>query len=309
MEFVFDNPDYLYFLFVVPIYILLHFFFARYSQRRAILFANFKVLKRVSKKYSLNSHTSLLILRLFVIVCMIFVLSEGKVSFEAMGDTSNYVVAVDNSFSMDVGGEGITRLDLAKVVVEDFIYSLSFETKVALLSFSSVSAILYPLDYVDDNLDNIIREIKVNQDMGTNLGDSIYSSVNLLRGSFGSKRIILLTDGQSNSGSIIDTAVKYAKKESVQVYTMGILGDSGANVYHELNFTLNEGELKNIANYTGGKYFQIRSKEDYLNAFNEIREIKKQFIVMGLREPLLLLILFLLLVEFVFVKTIYKITP
>ena len=66
MEIVFRNPFYLWALVVVPVIIVAHFLSLKYSKERAIKFANFVALARVSEKVRLNSNFIVLFLRVIV---------------------------------------------------------------------------------------------------------------------------------------------------------------------------------------------------------------------------------------------------
>jgi len=48
MEITFSNPVYLFFLVSIPFLIISHFFTMRYLKRRALKFANFEAIKRVT---------------------------------------------------------------------------------------------------------------------------------------------------------------------------------------------------------------------------------------------------------------------
>lgn len=309
MELIFENPQYLYLLLIIPIYITLHFIFSKYSQRKAILFANFKALKRVSGKYTLSTHTSLLILRLTIFILLIFSISGINLKIDGIGDTNNYVILIDTSLSMDTNyDDNLTRLDYSKKALITFVDNLPKRTKVGIVSFSSISSIESPIILKSENLIEIISKIQIDQNSGTNLGDAIYTSTNLFKNNLGTKKMIIITDGQNNGGSLIDKSLKYAKDENIIIYTVGIDGESRYKDL-DLNFRINENELTNIANYTGGKFYKISNEINYLETLSEIKEIKEQKLLIKLEEPFMFLVIFFLIIEFIFIKTIYKITP
>jgi len=309
MELIFLKPFYLYFLLLIPTHIVFHFLSIRYSKRKAMLFANFDVLKRLSKKYTLNYHTTLLILRIFIIIGIILIMADTRLSFQGYGDTSNYMLAVDTSVSMLSKDFTISRLDTVKTYLNYFVDNANFETSIGILTFSSVTKIISPISQDKLFLKDKIKEIEISPNMGTNLGDTIHTGVNFLIASEGAKKIILLTDGQNNWGDNLEEGLKYAREYGVSVTTVGIGSDESKITGTNLSFELNEEELKNIAEFTGGDYYQIKSLRDIKTVFDKIKEEKEQPILLDLKVVLSSLILFLLVCEFIFVKTIYKITP
>ena len=309
MELIFLKPFYLYFLLLIPTHIVFHFLSIRYSKRKAMLFANFDVLKRLSRKYTLNYHTTLLILRIFIIIFIILIMADTKLSFQGYGDTTNYMLAVDTSVSMLSKDYTTSRLDTVKTYLDYFVDNANYESSIGILTFSSVTKIISPVSQDKLFLKDKIQKIEISPNMGTNLGDTIHTGVNFLIASEGAKKIILLTDGQNNWGDNLEEGLKYAREYGVSVTTIGIGTNESQISGTNLTFELNENELKNIAEFTGGEYFQIKSQRDFKTVFDEIKKEKQQQILIDVKVALSSLILFFLVCEFIFVKTIYKITP
>ena len=310
MELIFGKPIFLYLLLYIPFLLLMHFIFIRYSKRRAILFANFETLKRVSKKYKLKGHIFLLILRCFLIISLVLTLSQTKISYDGEGETANYVIAFDSSTSMLSKNQFGSRIDFAKSQTNKFIDSIGSETKVGIIKFSSNSEIINLL--TTDKLElkqTILSDIYILNETGTNIGDAIYTSSNLLISQEGTKKLIILTDGQDNVGNNINKAIKYANKNNIIIYPIGI-GRLKTELYDNLlKFELNEEELKNIALVTGGKYYLVENTYELGDAFSDIREVKNQKILIEINQYLLQISILILLFEYFILKTVYKITP
>jgi Ca-activated chloride channel family protein len=310
MEIIFNKPIFLYLLVLVPIMIIFHFISAKYSMRKGILFANFQVMKRISKKYSLSNHTSLLVLRICILTAIILVLAQTFVVYEGQGDSSNYLIAIDNSMSMMSKDVINSRLNIAKSSSINFVDNFSTSTYFGIISFATVSKVKTIL--TDDKfiVKKKISEIDYEKNYGTNIGNAIINGVNLLLTEQGGRKLILITDGQSNSGVDIDEALRYAIENNVVVYTMAIGSSQGGKIDNlDMVFEVNDELLKEIANSTNGKYYSIKLETDAIDAYKDIKSDKYQKLKINFTEPLLLLLFFLLVVEFVFVKTIYKITP
>ena len=98
--------------------------------------------------------------------------------------------------------------------------------------------------------------------------------------------VILLTDGENNSGFIDPmTAVEIAQESKIKVYTIGV-GSYGTapfptkdfwerDTYANIEVKIDEELLINIAEDTGGMYFRASSKDKLLEIYNQIEELEK----------------------------------
>jgi Ca-activated chloride channel family protein len=122
---------------------------------------------------------------------------------------------------------------------------------------------------------------------GTAIGSAIASGVNRLRDQPGkSKVIVLLTDGENNSGSITpDAAAQAAKALGVKVYTIGagVRGEAPVPVTDALGqrhlvmskVDVDEDALRKIADETGGKFFRATDTESLRHIYSEIDRMEK----------------------------------
>ncbi len=101
-----------------------------------------------------------------------------------------------------------------------------------------------------------------------------------------SKVVILLTDGDNNSGSIApETAAEIAQKFNIRVYTIGVgtkgmapfpfTDPFGRKRYQDMEVKINEPLLREIADKTGGKYFRATDNETLENVYAEIDQLEK----------------------------------
>ncbi len=95
-------------------------------------------------------------------------------------------------------------------------------------------------------------------------------------GSYSSAAIVVLSDGQSNTGPEVEKAVALAAEHGVRIFTVGVGTPEGAVLSVEgwsMRVKLDEAVLKNIADTTGGQYFQAGDAE----------ELKKIYGLLGAR--------------------------
>mgnify|MGYP003485112744 CR=1 FL=1 len=92
-------------------------------------------------------------------------------------------------------------------------------------------------------------------------------------GSMGSAVIILLTDGQTTTGTDPIESAKMAAERGVRVYTVGIRTPQGEIVGAEgwsMRVRLDEDALKNIANLTRGEYFYAGTASDLKKVYEAL---------------------------------------
>ena len=169
-------------------------------------------------------------LRWLALALFIFALAEprlvkGESHVKASG--IDIVVGIDLSGSMrslDFGPE-LSRIKLAKQVLSKFIDNRP-DDRIGLVAFAKQAYIAAPLtldhDYLQENLDRL--DIGKIDESATAIGDALMAGLNRLKDLKDKSRIvILMTDGQNNSGKIPPlTAAEVAKATGVKVYTIGI---------------------------------------------------------------------------------------
>jgi len=168
-----------------------------------------------------------------------------------------------------------TRLDTAKDVIEDFI-SRRKTDRIGVVVFGRAAYVLSPptLDYA------LLSELVKRMDLetidgnGTAIGDAVGTAVaRLRRSSARSKAVILLTDGDSNAGSISpEYSAHLAQTQAVRVYTVQIgngddvLVQNGIDLFGQpryvtAHFPVNPDLLKKMAGETGGESFVATDKK------------------------------------------------
>jgi Ca-activated chloride channel family protein len=162
-----------------------------------------------------------------------------------------------------------TRLDTAKLVIQDFI-SRRRTDRIGVVVFGKTAYVLSPptLDY--PLLSQMVAKMSLSVIDGsaTAIGDALGTAVARLRRSDAlSKVVILLTDGDSNAGSISpDYAAHLATTVGAKVYTIQIGSDDEVDVeegidlfgqprYVRRRFPVNPELLQEIAKTTGGQAY------------------------------------------------------
>ncbi|MBN1386730.1 VWA domain-containing protein [Candidatus Woesearchaeota archaeon] len=310
MEITFTHPVYLWFLLSIPLLIATHFLTLRFTQLRALKFANYKALERVTGKKVITKNYTLLAFRLSILFFLIFSIAGAVLWYEGKVSDFSYVIALDASGSMIADDFHPSRFEAAKETAQIFVDSIGAYTDIGLVSFAGTASIESDMTILKNNVNSGIRGMEISPSGGTDLGEAIITSANLLEGADNAKAIVLLTDGQSNVGTHPDTGIEFARRKNVAVHTIGIGTEQGGKFAGiDIISMLDEPLLKKISSETGGKYFRAESKEDLAAAFMEIASFNIQNIPIKLQVPLLFLSLLLLFIEWGMINTRFRILP
>jgi len=333
MNFNFAHPYFLLLLLVLPFLAWLR---ARQIKEAAFLYSSVTLLRGVANLKRSSARAFLIRLRwLILVLCILAMarprLSEGKTSVKASG--IDIVVALDLSMSMaamdfEKNGERLNRLDIAKDVLESFVDKRTND-RLGLVAFAGRAYIAAPLtldhDFFQLNLDRL--QLGIVED-GTAIGSALTAALNRLRDVESKSRIvILMTDGQNNSGKVPPlTAAEAAEALGVKIYTIGV-GTKGMAPYPQkdpfgrtnfvqMKVNIDEETLKGIADKTGGKYYRADNSESFRQIYEEIDSLEKTEVEMQqytkhevLAAWFLLPGLILLILEMILNNTIWRKLP
>ncbi len=214
---------------------------------------------------------------------------------------------VDVSSSMDRAVElpdrsSKTRMEIAKELLEQFILGdgdkLSGRSNdlIGLISFARYADTRSPLTFGHKALAQIVRNLEIqdrpNED-GTAYGDALtlaaarLKKLDDLQSSEASKRlsdiksrvVVLLTDGENNSGSHLPLeAAGLAKQWECRVYTISLsesegFGQTGENIGEPV-YTPSEEVLLRISDETGGVFRRATGYESLRSIYEEINELE-----------------------------------
>ncbi len=209
------------------------------------------------------------------------------------------VLTLDMSMSMQASDIQPNRFLATKQVVDDFIQRRPND-RVGAVIFGRDAFTLMPLTTDKEALRGSIAELELGMidGRGTAIGNAVGTALNRLRDSEAMSRvIILLTDGESNSGNVSpEQAAEIARtlphplgnetpdgesRAGVKIYTilMGRSDDApvqqgtdifGRPMFDRGSFPINPELLRTMAETTGGQYFQVADRQGLERSFHEI---------------------------------------
>ncbi len=181
------------------------------------------------------------------------------------------VLAIDGSGSMNASGfesgSRRSRFEIVQELVQSFIMQ-RLEDNAGVVLFGDFAFIASPLTYEKEIVSEMIGYLSVGMaGQNTAIGEGIAMALRALEsGSAASKIIILLTDGEHNSGSVSpEAAVAIAKEKGVKIYTVGI-GEKG---------DYDRSLLERIAAESGAQSFTARSKQELETVYAAIDTLER----------------------------------
>ncbi|MBI5748977.1 MAG: VWA domain-containing protein, partial [Nitrospinae bacterium] len=267
----------------------LFFLLRRLRRYNAVFVSNINPIKKSVTRYS---HTKIILLILNIAVMLLLVsIAAGPRGVGGIKEDKltgiDIVIAMDISGSMRAEDFKPNRIEAAKRITIDFIEKMK-GNRIGLALFAGRSFTQAPLTVDYEILKTFINRIDLGMiDIsGTAIGDAVVTGVNrLFDNKARSKVVVLLTDGENNGGSIDPlTAAAVARHRDVKVYTIGIGTSEGAPipVYSEsgrvvgrILVKIDEKQLRDIAEITGGKYIRASDEKGLINAFNQIAAMEK----------------------------------
>ncbi len=198
------------------------------------------------------------------------------------------VVTLDISTSMLARDFTPDRFQAAKAISSRFMLD-RHNDRIGLVVFAGEAYTQAPLTTDHRTLVNLLSQVEMGViDDGTAIGNGLTTAVNRLRQSNSpSKIVILLTDGENNSGQIDPlTAAELAKEFGVRVYTIGVGKEGMAPypvyddmwdeiIYQEKEVHIDEELLTQISELTGGKYFRATDNNKLTEIYSEINGLEK----------------------------------
>jgi Ca-activated chloride channel family protein len=305
---IFIKPQYLMLLFVIPLMVFVHVSSIVGAKKRAVKFANFEAIKRVSGVEMFSKNLTILYLNIAIVVLLVF--SMSGMSFTKQVETSavSFVLAIDSSRSMGATDMLPTRLDAAKIAAIDFLKMIPEKTRMGIVSFAGTITIEQEITDETVLLEKAINQIEIKTTGGTNAFDALITASNVLINE-DAKSIIFISDGNINVNEL-QSIIDYNQKNNIVVHSLGVGTEIGGEEA-ELGgfFTASEEGMKIMAEKTGGKYYHVSNVEDFYSAMRDMIEITKKIAVFNMSLYLDLAAMVLLILTFFLVNTRYRTLP
>jgi Ca-activated chloride channel family protein len=284
----FHNPEYL-FLLLLLIPIVFWYIWEMHKSDASLQISSHRNLILFPKSGKIRFRHIPFVLRTLVLISIIIALARPQASNSWRTQNTE---GIDIMMALDLSGTMLAedlkpnRLEAAKSVATEFILSRPNDN-IGLVVFARESFTQCPLTIDHTVLINLFNGVKYGLiDDGTAIGLGLANAVNRIKESKAkSKIIILLTDGSNNCGDIAPiTAAEIAKTFGIRIYTIGVGTTGIVNIpvptpmgiqYQRVQSDFDAKSLRDIANLTGGKYFNATDNSKLRHIYQSIDQLER----------------------------------
>lgn len=291
--FRFANPQYLWLLTLIPLFVVLFAGVAAQRRRRLARFGNPETLAELMPEVS-NGRVVLKFI-LFCGAVALVVLAAARPQFgsklrEEKARGVEMMLVVDVSNSMLAEDFEPNRLERTKYAINRLFDGLK-QDRVGLIVFAGEPRVQLPITSDYRMAKAFARRIDPSQVsvQGTAIGKALEQALLSFSGETDEKRsraIILITDGENHDDDAVAVA-KRAAEQGIRIYTIGIGTPEGAPIEIDGEFIrdeqgemvvskLNEEMLAQIADETGGAYVRATKQDigldEIVRSINEMEQ-------------------------------------
>ncbi|GAB4224336.1 MAG: VWA domain-containing protein [Francisella sp.] len=290
------NIEYPWFLSLILLPLIVYWIFpkAKQDKQEALKIPFFKQLESQISQVGTSSLKKASYLKYLLAFIWILLIISGS-GIQWLGKPINLpqsgrdlMMAIDLSGSMAIqdmkkpNGQMESRFDLVMRVANQFLDTRKGD-RVGLILFGTKAYLQTPLTFDIDTVKKMLNDSSIAlAGPQTAIGDAIGLAVKKLK-EFPeeSKALILLTDGENNSGILQPLqAADLAKQYHIKIYTIGLgagqmiintaFGQRLVNTSEDLDTSV----LQKIANMTGGKFFRAQNSSELQQIYNLIDKLE-----------------------------------
>ncbi len=286
-NFRFANPDYLYALLALVLFVLVYVYQYFRTKNKLALFADKVMLETILPDYSQVRH--ILKFSLFALAYIFLVLALARPQFgikttEVQTRGIEVVVALDVSNSMLAQDIKPSRLERAKLSTQRLLDQLK-DDKVTLIIFAGDAFVQVPMTSDVSSAKMFLNNVKTTHiaRQGTAIGEAIRKGTSSFTADEqSSKAIVVISDGENHEDNAV-AAAEIAREKGITVHTIGMGTAQGAVIPLQgkqgfltdrankpITTRLNEGMLQEIAKAGGGVY----SNTEFTPVINALQEME-----------------------------------
>ncbi len=273
----------------LPLLAALYVWALRRPARRSVSYTQVEMLAQalvVSGRWTRHFPGVLVALSL---AAVIFSLARPVAPMPVPAVQNTVMLSIDVSRSMLADDLPPNRIEAAKAAAKEFVHILPRGLKVGLVSFSSYATLIVP---PTTERTRVLEAIDLlSTEFATAIGDGLLEAVWALPGRqrpssplapapvpqppVPSGSIVLLSDGQSNRGTLPQDAARIAREQEVKVYTVGIGTPEGTFLNlggRSIWVRLDEDTLREVAEITGGTYYHATSTMELRRVYRHLSQ-------------------------------------
>jgi Ca-activated chloride channel family protein len=297
----FAHPWFLLLLLGIP---LLAWFRGKSGPAAALTFSSTSALRSLGKSSAARAGKFLRALMLASVAFFAIAMSRpqlGKSLTQVEASGIDIILALDVSGSMltkdfTIGGEQATRIDAIREVTRKFIEARPND-RIGIVAFAGRPYVVSPMTLDHDWLLKNLERVKIGLvEDGTAIGSGMSAAANRLNDKRSKSRVIvLLTDGENNTGKIPpNTAAEAIKALKIHFYAIGAgingvaptpvfnpqngkpVTDMFGNImYQNQRVHFNEAGLKEVAKIADGQFYRATDTKSLEQIFSDIDKLEK----------------------------------
>jgi Ca-activated chloride channel homolog len=260
---------------VAGLYLAVH----RRRTRYAVRFTNVALLDRIAPRHpGWRRHLTAV---LFAISMAAFVVAFARPTHNIAvpTDKATVMVAVDTSLSMAATDVSPTRLRAAQAAANQFVDAIPASLNVGLVSFHASASVLVEPTTDRSAVRTAISRLQLGE--GTAIGEAIFASLDAIRtvdpsGGTGTipARVVLMSDGATNTGRPNDQAAQAAVAAHVPIETIAFGTDHGTVTVpgspSPVDVPVDKAALQAIADTTGGHAYAAATEQELTAVYQGI---------------------------------------
>ncbi len=281
----FLSPARLWLLLLIPVLIVAYLVMQGRRKVYAARLASSELLASVlPKRTGWRRHATAGVL-LLGLSSMLLGVAEPAREMDVERNRATVMLAIDVSLSMDAADIQPSRLAAAQGAAIDFVEGLPQGLDVGLVGFAETAEVRVS---PTQDRNQVIRSIQNLQlQPATAIGEAIFTSLDALQntpvddsGTVAPGTIVLLSDGETTVGRDDELAVAAANEAAVSISTISFGTSEGFIFYDDpdtpqveafqIDVPVAEENLEQIADATGGLYFQASSLEELEAVYADI---------------------------------------
>jgi Ca-activated chloride channel family protein len=249
-------PELLWAVLLIPLVLLLWMRGERRRTARAGVFGNPALLPNVVTARPGWRRVLPVILYLLAATVLLVALARPEATAQVPRDQATIMLVMDSSESMLTTDIAPTRIEAARAAADAFLEEIPDRFQVGLITFAGAPSVEALPTTDKEAIRSALRNAPVRR--GTAVGDAVLRALQASRprNAVNNERpptaILLLTDGESRSGTPPVAAAQQAQEEKVPVFTVALIPQPPP-------------ELEQVAEISGGQAFTAASSEQ-LNA-------------------------------------------
>lgn len=309
---IFLWPEMLWLLLIVPGLVAAYLLLLHRKKMLAQRYASLSVVKEAMGDARRTRHHVPPLLLLLALTLMLIAIARPTSMIMLPSRYATVVLAIDTSGSMRAGDIAPSRIAAAQEAVQSFVDEQPRNTRIGVVSFADTASVVQPPTVNREDILSSLHRLQVDgrTALGSGILVSLklifpdvefdlmssnprsgarYTSHGnppdeaptaktdgfkpVQPGSDTSAVIILLTDGETNTGPDPIEATRMAAERGVRVFTVGI-GTHDGEISHQagwfLNVSLDEKTLKEIASMTHAEYFYGGTAMDLTKIYKKL---------------------------------------